>query len=804
MLIEDLKVLSNKEEVFEQFDKMTFFEFFEFQREIDETVKNEKDSKFIFTNKQIAKFGYEYGLNKISSDLKFVTTKKHASFAEYSNKKIIVNKNDLEDYFHSKDEEFIKEMFEAKARRQLAKISYNDSHKEIKNENSRVNSSYSKLMNKIIKRDYDLNKKYIKETYLISKRKIKEMKILFTFNGELFYQKSKGKNFIQFSQDKKELDKQISKELREAKKIKDKEVSLEKQIEIYQKGIDYSYDWELKTKTLSVKKDFVKEYEILKENLLKEVSIAKEELNSEKNNKKKYLQSERLGIKQLKDEYKTDLNFASTKSELNELKKGFAQEKREVIESNIYRKAKSNYVYKKNSMKLGLKKAKVSYVSSIEDINNTLPVEVPKWKTILAPILGIIPGVGQIINGQTKKGLLMMLLLPIVIWFMLYGFGFANVEGPGILGLIDFGKSDPSSDGRFYLIEGVLAIIFITIAFLIVLGCMLDALFVSRTRNIGIRERKWSQTTEFLRTQGTPYILSFPAIIAIIFVILLPIITTIVIAFTNYGRGNDPARPGQYIEWVGFDNFRDIFGGKYSSSFKYVILWTVLWVLFAAFGAIISGTLGALLVNNDRVKFKGFFRLFFILPWAVPAFIMIMMFSLLFGSENFNALTKKLIGVDGWTNQQTQARVALIFINTWLGQSYIFLLITGIMQGISKDIYEASSIDGANRFKQTFKITIPMVFSQIAPLMLGQFTGAFSNFGLISLYGANGVALAPDGLPYPGEPGITDILISFVYKLSTTDTMYRYGLAASFIIVSSFFVVGISAFGFKNMKVFKN
>ncbi|WP_222563347.1 ABC transporter permease subunit [Spiroplasma clarkii] len=628
--------------------------------------------------------------------------------------------------------------------------------------------------------------------------------MLFTFNGDVYFSKTKDKNLVEFKQTKIQVASEIKKDLKQIDSklpVRDK---LAKQIEVYQKGKDFDYIFEWKEKCAQAKISYLDEVNKAKTKSDAQISKAQIHWDSIKNDKAKYFASSKTKANHLFEEYKSKLSSAVTASEIKDVKLQYHQDKKVIKHTNEYIKAKTDLKYQYYVRKMELKKIKTTYVSNLENINNSTPIETQKWKSWVAPVTSVIPGVGQLINHQFKKGLIMMLLIPIVLLFIMYGFGIGNIEGTGILGLIDFGASDPNGDGRFYLIEGIIAIILIAVSVIIMIGSVIDAKLVAKQQYIGARARNWSQTNEFLKSQGTPYLLSFPAIIGILFIVLVPIIATIIIAFTNYGKGNDPARPGQVIEWVGFDNFAAIFGGRYSSSFGYVMLWTVMWVMFASVGAIVAGTLAALMVNNDRLKGKGFFRLFLILPWAVPAFIMIMMFSLLLANESFNEFTQKFFGVRGWTNQQTQARVALIFIQTWLGQSYMFLLITGILQGVSKDIYDASSIDGASRFKQTVKLTLPIVFGQIAPLILGQFTFNFGNFGIISLYGANGTALGPDGLPYPGEPGITDILISFVYKLSTSQTAYTYGIAASFVIVSSFVVVSISAVGFKNMKAFKN
>lgn len=60
-------------------------------------------------------------------------------------------------------------------------------------------------------------------------------------------------------------------------------------------------------------------------------------------------------------------------------------------------------------------------------------------------------------------------------------------------------------------------------------------------------------------------------------------------------------------------------------------------------------------------------------------------------------------------------RIALISLQTWLGSSYVFLLSTGVLQGIPTDLYEAANIDGATVWQKLSRITVPLVLFQTAP-----------------------------------------------------------------------------------------
>jgi len=142
------------------------------------------------------------------------------------------------------------------------------------------------------------------------------------------------------------------------------------------------------------------------------------------------------------------------------------------------------------------------------------------------------------------------------------------------------------------------------------------------------------------------------------------------------------------------------------------------------------------------------------------------------------------------------AKMTIILINIWLGSPYWMALMSGVLTNIPKDMYEAAQIDGASKVQQFFKITLPMVFYQTAPLLVMTFAYNFNNFNVIYIL--------TEGKPVNGAyryAGDTDILISWIYKL-TKDQM-QYQMAAVITILIFIFIAGISAYSFSKTKSFK-
>ena len=120
-----------------------------------------------------------------------------------------------------------------------------------------------------------------------------------------------------------------------------------------------------------------------------------------------------------------------------------------------------------------------------------------------------------------------------------------------------------------------------------------------------------------------------------------------------------------------------------------------------------------------------------------------------------------LLGIaPAWLNNPFWAKIALIFIQVWLGFPFVFALFTGVLQSISSDWYEAADMDGASSWQKFRNITFPHILFATAPLLIMQYAGNFNNFNLIYLFNKGGP-------PVSGQnAGSTDILISWVYRLT--------------------------------------
>nr|WP_285894990.1 sugar ABC transporter permease [Mammaliicoccus sciuri] len=411
----------------------------------------------------------------------------------------------------------------------------------------------------------------------------------------------------------------------------------------------------------------------------------------------------------------------------------------------------------------------------------------------LAAILSIIPGIGQFYNKRYIKGSIFIVFF---ISFISVFYQFMNI---GFWGLFTLGTVPKLDDSRVLLAQGIISLLLIAFAITLYVVNIIDAYRNTDQYNKGfeIKDRKGRMTATWDKT--FPYLLISPGIFLLIFVVVFPLLFMCFLAFTNYNLYNAP--PRHLLEWVGFDNFKSLVTVPiWKTTFFNVLTWTIVWTLVATTLQIALALLLAIIVNHPLIRFKKLIRTVLILPWAVPSFVTILIFAAIFnddfGSIN-NDILQPLFGIaPAWLNDPFWAKVALILIQVWLGFPFVFALFTGVLQSISSDWYEAADMDGASSWQKFRNITFPHILFATAPLLIMQYAGNFNNFNLIYLFNKGGP-------PVSGQnAGSTDILISWVYRL--TFDMQNYNMAATISLIIGVFIAIIAFLQFRKTSTFKD
>ncbi|KRE98512.1 sugar ABC transporter permease [Paenibacillus sp. Soil766] len=414
-------------------------------------------------------------------------------------------------------------------------------------------------------------------------------------------------------------------------------------------------------------------------------------------------------------------------------------------------------------------------------------------------------GFGQWYNKQLFKGFLLFI-------FGLAGVAFMVSQGfQRIVGLITLGDTPRSivlsgdvytpvagDHSVFLMVEGLISLLGVMFILLVYVLNVRDAYKVAGLRERGAQPHSFAQTLRHIRYRHFPYlILAIPAIF-VVFLNVMPLIFSILIAFTNYAAPVLP--PANLLDWVGFRIFQNLLTLKtWSRTFYGVLTWTVIWAVLATATTYVAGTLVAVLVAQKDVRLKKMWRTLLIVPFAIPNLVSLLVFRNLLNSE-FGPINQylKWFGLQGlpWLTDPLWAKFTVLMVNLWLGMPLIMVLVSGILTTIPRDLYESAEVDGARAWDKFRQITLPMVMFSAAPVLIMQFASNINNFNVIFML--------TDGNPLISNyqyAGATDLLVTWLYKLTLTNNQYNFASVIGLIIF--ILIAGISIYNYRKTQSYK-
>lgn len=274
------------------------------------------------------------------------------------------------------------------------------------------------------------------------------------------------------------------------------------------------------------------------------------------------------------------------------------------------------------------------------------------------------------------------------------------------------------------------------------------------------------------RAEGYAFIL--PGFLYLLLVVGYPLVYNVILSFKNVDVKNLTKGGSTF---VGFDNYITLFhNSTFLLVFRNTIVFTVACLVF-------QFTIGFALALFFSQKFKicGPIRGLMLIPYMMPMAVTGLLGQNIFSNAGLinNLLSK--IGVIGpqWLVNTGTALIAVIIMNCWVGIPFNMLLLTSGLTGISRDIYEAAEIDGANKFQQFFRLTLPLMrSSMMAVLMLG-FVYTFKAFDLMYIMTSG------------GPLNSTDVLGTYSYMLSFTQFKFSMGSAVAMVLFVCLLCVGV-------------
>ena len=422
----------------------------------------------------------------------------------------------------------------------------------------------------------------------------------------------------------------------------------------------------------------------------------------------------------------------------------------------------------------------------------------------------LIMGFGNFAAGQFIKGLIFLAIEVVFVGFMLIKSGGLHWLGlmPSLgdrtttevwnedLMIYEYIQGDNSQQILLYATATLIAM---AVFFVIWRASVRSGFKALSIKNSGKKAPGFADDIRALFDENIHKLLMFLPFAALLIFTVVPLFYMMMMAFTNYSR------VGEHLilfDWVGLDNFVSLFDSSSALGRQFfpVLKWTVIWAFFATFLNFFAGTIMAMIINRPSTRLKGMWRTILSLTIAVPQFVSLLIIRTMFKPEGaVNSLLMDL----GWIETALPfftdamwARVTIIVINMWVGIPYTVMSVTGILQNIPAEQYEAARIDGANAFQQFMNVTLPYMIFVMTPTLISSFTGNINNFNIIYL-------LSGGGPTYIGDSaGQTDLLVTWLYKL-TIDNQ-EYNLAAVIGIMTFIVLATVALLTYRNSGSYKD
>lgn len=265
-----------------------------------------------------------------------------------------------------------------------------------------------------------------------------------------------------------------------------------------------------------------------------------------------------------------------------------------------------------------------------------------------------------------------------------------------------------------------------------------------------------------------------PSMIGFIVFSILPMITLLGISVTDWDGLSELTLFSDFSGfmdrfYIGFNNYIEIFKSKelyqaLGNTIEFVVLYIPLMLL---------ASMAIALVLNRKTRGIGIFRVIYYIPvitsWVAGSLIWKWVLSPQYGIINEML---RVIGIEGpaWLQSPTWAMPAIVLASVWKDMGYFGLMLMSGLQGIDKGFYEAASIDGANKTKRFFKITLPLLTPTLFFVVIISMISSFQLFPQVAI-------MTPEG----GPSGSTMVMVERIYKYGFK--YYEMGYAASYSLI---------------------
>ncbi|MFN8075260.1 MAG: sugar ABC transporter permease [Kineosporiaceae bacterium] len=292
----------------------------------------------------------------------------------------------------------------------------------------------------------------------------------------------------------------------------------------------------------------------------------------------------------------------------------------------------------------------------------------------------------------------------------------------------------------------------------------------------------WSSRLARWDLKVTPYLLIAPFYLLFLAVGMFPIAYNVLVSMQRY-RLDESEHP-----FIGLDNYRRLFTkvpGQtvYDGSDFWDALVKTLGLFVGSSAPQILAALALAALLNRKLKFQTLFRIGVLVPYIVPITASTLVFRFVFQNQNglVNNLLEK-VGLDpiNWKANIWSSWIAIITMVDWRWTGYWTVIFLAAMQSISRDLYEAATVDGAGPVRQFWQLTVPLLRPTLIFAVVMSSIGGLQLFAEPLLYGDN-VADARGG-----SLGQFETVQLYIYRITWKQLNLGYGAALSIVL---FFII---------------
>jgi multiple sugar transport system permease protein/sn-glycerol 3-phosphate transport system permease protein len=267
-----------------------------------------------------------------------------------------------------------------------------------------------------------------------------------------------------------------------------------------------------------------------------------------------------------------------------------------------------------------------------------------------------------------------------------------------------------------------------------------------------------------------------PSFVGVALFLALPVLVVIVLSFLNWNLLSSPT-------FAGVQNYLNIF--KYDGALHSLAVTAYYVALNIPLQTVLA--LGLAVMLNRKRRGMALYRILFVAPYmSTPVAMAIIWYWVFDPKYGFVNQTLALVGIHGpqWLSSSGLAMPIVALVNIWQYLGFNMLFFLSGLQSIPRSIYEAADLDGASKWSQFWRISLPLLNSTMLFVLVTDVIGSFQVFDTLYVLTQGG----------PGSS--TEVLSLSIYQIGFTDSRLGEAAALSVLLFAVILLFSIGQFAF--------